>query len=461
VERRVPVILDVSDLSKGKQRRFVGLFLETLYDLKNRQRDPLMVIIDEVPRFCPQQSRGADPDLNRCIGAVEDIVALGRSRGLGCAIIGQRPATINKNILTQADNLFAMRTVGTQDRKAIDEWVVEAQGDQEQRDELVRHIATLPLGEGYFWSPAIFGIFRRVKFAARATFDSSRTPKVGEKRVEPTSFAKVDLEALRGEIAQAVEKAKADDPRALRAQIAALQKQLRERPAVEIPKPEIIEVPVLAAGDADTLQAAAETMRGTADAIMAALGRVSAQRPQAAPPKPPVVAVRLSQASPAGRGVVSASPPGDLSLGKAHRSILTVLAQRGSQGLKEIAVRTGYALGGGGFNNALGALRTAGYIVKGDPTQITEAGIEALGEHEQLPAGPHLLDHWLARLGKAERAILVCVAGVHPRSLTKDEIAVATGYTAGGGGFNNALGRLRTLRLVEGKNEVKASDELL
>jgi len=39
-------------------------------------------------------------------------------------------------------------------------------------------------------------------------------------------------------------------------------------------------------------------------------------------------------------------------------------------------------------------------------------------------------------------------------------VAVKTGYEANGGGFNNALGRLRTLELVQGRGELKASDDL-
>lgn len=49
---------------------------------------------------------------------------------------------------------------------------------------------------------------------------------------------------------------------------------------------------------------------------------------------------------------------------------------------------------------------------------------------------------------------------VHPAALTKEELAVQAGYEANGGGFNNALGRLRTLELVQGRGEIKASDNL-
>jgi uncharacterized protein len=49
---------------------------------------------------------------------------------------------------------------------------------------------------------------------------------------------------------------------------------------------------------------------------------------------------------------------------------------------------------------------------------------------------------------------------VYPAALAKEEVAAKAGYEASGGGFNNALGRLRTLQLVRGRGELKASDNL-
>ena len=60
-------------------------------------------------------------------------------------------------------------------------------------------------------------------------------------------------------------------------------------------------------------------------------------------------------------------------------------------------------------------------------------------------------DRPLARpVGKAERLILETLTQVYPHALTKEEVAAKAGYEANGGGFNNALGRLRTLELVQG-----------
>ena len=45
----------------------------------------------------------------------------------------------------------------------------------------------------------------------------------------------------------------------------------------------------------------------------------------------------------------------------------------------------------------------------------------------------------------------------HPLPLTKEQVGTATGYASTGGGFNNALSRLRTLELIEGRAELHAA----
>jgi hypothetical protein len=59
----------------------------------------------------------------------------------------------------------------------------------------------------------------------------------------------------------------------------------------------------------------------------------------------------------------------------------------------QMAVLTGYAASGGGFNNDLGALRSRGLIESlGENITITQAGIQALGSWEPLPTGSALID---------------------------------------------------------------------
>jgi uncharacterized protein len=168
-------------------------------------------------------------------------------------------------------------------------------------------------------------------------------------------------------------------------------------------------------------------------------------------------------AKPANDRVASAdSLNGPLKLAAGERRILTALAQYPQGRSKvQVAVLTGYAASGGGFNNYLGALRSRGLIEgDGDRLTITEAGIQALGSWEPLPTGSALIDYWRGRLGKAERLILETLTHAYPAALNKEEIAARAGYEANGGGFNNALGRLRTLELVEGRGELRASSNL-
>ena len=89
--------------------------------------------------------------------------------------------------------------------------------------------------------------------------------------------------------------------------------------------------------------------------------------------------------------------------------------------------------------------------------RITEEGLEALGTVDPLPSGQALVEYWKSKLGKAERSILEVLVSAYPDSLGKETVAEAAGYAADGGGFNNALGRLRTLELIEGRGELRAS----
>jgi hypothetical protein len=127
----------------------------------------------------------------------------------------------------------------------------------------------------------------------------------------------------------------------------------------------------------------------------------------------------------------------------------------------QVAVLTGYAAICGGFNNYLGALKSRGLIEgDGDRLAISEAGIHALGSWEPLPAGAALIDYWRNRLGKPERLILEALTQAYPDAMSKEEVAAKAGYEAKGGGFNNVLGRLRTLELVQGRGLLQASENL-
>lgn len=166
-------------------------FAERLYHAKGMKRDALHVAVDEADAFAPQNPR---PESARLLGAMEDLVRRGRSRGLGLTLITQRPASLNKNVLTQAEVLVVFQLVGPLDRKAIDEWV-KVNGAEEERAQLLASIASLPVGTAWVWSPSWLKTFQKIAVRRRRTFDSSATPKAGAKRIAPRVLAQVDLAA--------------------------------------------------------------------------------------------------------------------------------------------------------------------------------------------------------------------------------------------------------------------------
>jgi len=488
VEERQSVVLDMSHFRKGERARFVTDFCEKLY-LKNRKA--LHLFIDEADSFAPQRPMHGE---ERMLGALEDIVRRGRIRGLGVTLITQRSAVINKDVLSQVEVLIALRTIGSHDRAAIDVWT-EAHGTKEQRDLMMSSLASLPKGTAWFWSPGWLDEFKKIEIRKRRTFNSSATPKVGERVIEPRKLADVDLVALTKRIADTVERVKATDPVELRRRIVELEKQIKIgsvpilQTVKEVAKPKTIEVSVFKDKHVDRLEKMTSKMAVALEHMISLLTkhyRMVNQSPLrikreklypdgvlGIPPERPHNMISVELAKIKGYPNFSRIKTGDAiifdadtlgaDLSKAERWILTVLAQHpGGRTKAQVALIAGYAVKGGGFLNAIGALVTKGFITRqgGDLLMITGRGQANIGNVVPLPTGKALVDHWLSKLGKAERSILQYLTNNFPNEFTKEAIAAGSGYEVKGGGFLNALGRLRTLELIEGRNEIRASENL-
>jgi len=458
VAERVPLVLDMFDMSKTQQRTFVTDFMERLF---RANREPLHLVIDEADRFAPQRG---DHDGARLLGAYEDIVLRGRKPGIGSTSITLRPAQLHSAIRSQVEVLIAMKLLGKLDVQAIDEWVRLHATEAEAR-ELKASLPSLPVGTGWFWSPGWLEIMAKVHVRARRTFDSSATPKVGERRIEPREFAPVnpaDHERLAARLGRAGDgdaapkAAASGEAKRLRSELAATRAELATALSRE---PERIEVPVFTPGDLAALEQLGASVRDISGILELALSRATAPaRARPAAPK----REQGPQTAPQRPEEPPAAPAGDVALSKAQRAILTVLAQfPDGRTKRQLGMLTGYSAKGGGFNNALSALRSAGLIGHGEPVTATAGGIGALGSGwEPLPEGPELAAHWIGHLSKAEGLILRALLDVWPSSLAKAEVAERTGYAANGGGFNNALSRLRTLQLIDGGAELRADETL-
>jgi uncharacterized protein len=474
VDQMLTAVLDISRFSVGEMSTFLIAFCHRLFD--RHQADPHVrtVIFEEAHRYIAQAVTSATAALKE---AAAKIPLEGRAFGLGSLAPSQRSSRLHKDVLTQFSIMIAMRSPAKLDRDAIGGWVEE----HGVAKELLGSLPGLDNGEGWLWSPHYLHRADRVRFRRRETFDSGATPKVGQAIRAPRTIADVDLAAINKAMAATIEKAKADDPAALRKQIRDLERQLKERPVEKVPEPaepEIVEVPVLDDDLAAELRAQFAAVRDLLEdrrALIEAIGRFAAlpppaaAKPAAAPIHTPAQPVRTTPA-PApkpgrperGRNTEGAQVAAGGELAGPQRRVLDAIAWLVDLGFPQptkvqVGFIAGYRTGkkvGGAYGNILGGLRSAGLIDYPTPGSVvlTAEGASVASPSDIEPTTDGLQSAVFARLSEPEQRVLRPLIEVYPEALSKQDVGAAAGYTVGdkvGGAFGNILGRLRSLGLID------------
>jgi hypothetical protein len=460
-------VLDISAFSKGDRIRFAADFGEAFFHAKKTHGGPVFLLLEEAQRFVPQVMRFADPGLSRCLGAFEEIAEVGRNYGIGLGLISQRPQKINKDVLNLAELVFAFQTNGVLERKAIAEWVQEK--GAEGRAEVTGELPGLPRGTALVWSPSTFKLYGKFAFDKKTTYDAGATPEHDRAAV---SVKPLDLHSLEAAMDSVVKEAKASDPKALRARVAELEREmLRSSAIAAAPPPKVVERSVVTPADVariekmldraariveragDRIEAAVEpveaALRKTAEAIGKAgdaLGAAVRPVPAARGPAP---APRLHEVTRRALTPRAPAAPGDGTLGKCPRALLSVIVQRGVATAAQVSALSGYSGNSSSFANGLGELRSKG-LIEGSKDRLTptQAGIDAAGPLEPLPTGRAAVDYWIGKLGKCEGALLRAV--YEAGSIGIEDLGARAGYSTNSSSFANGLGAIRTLELVRG-----------
>lgn len=445
LELGVSAILDIYELKAHDRVRFVRAFLEALVDAPKKLWHPALVVVDEAHVYCPQKGEAESA------GAVIDLATRGRKRGFCAVFATQRLSKLHKDAAAECNNKLIGRTALDVDMaRASDE--LGFSGREQQHS-----LRTLAPGEFYAFGPALSTTVKKVTIGSVVTTHPKAGARIAFTPPPPTDKVRAVLAKL-ADLPAEVEKRErtlAD----LQHEVSDLRRQLAQRPQVEPAAP--IEIEIVRPETLKRIEWANDQARGVVDQLRTLVEEYGTQaRTLAAEMSRTRVPQRVpapTRAAPRPR--IQGSGPGE-HMASGERKILTALAHYPDGRTKvQVAVLSGYAVEGGGFNNYLGALRSRGWIEGGsERLVITDDGIAALGSYEPLPSGRALYDYWRAQLGKAEALILEALYE-HPRGMTKEAVADATGYVADGGGFNNALGRLRTLELVKGRGELRATEE--
>jgi hypothetical protein len=509
VDEQVNTIIDFSRKADGKmwtvgeRIRFVTDYTVRLFERQGslvggRRREPLIQILDEAARYIPQVIPSGAIDIAKCVGAWEQVCEEGRNIGLGVAFLTQRSARMNKSVSELADVMYAFRTVGPRSVEAVIDWLGE-HVEKSRVKELAGQVRELNVGQALVVSPGWLKVEKLAQIRPRETFDSSATPKPGQQAKRVTGkAARPDLAAYEQRMAATIEKAKADDPKALRAEIAVLTKRLASAPVPTVDQTAVLakinaavaaernawardlkrvvgkNLGVLAGAidKAKTASARAEAALADVTAAFLALdGSLSpdgeltpgiGQHVVARAPAGyvPASTPRAAAASPRVQG--TAATAADSSLSKGEKTILIAIAQYPDGAEREqLTVLTGYKRSS--RDTYIQRLSSKRYVetVAGGTLVATPTGVDALGaDYEPLPTGDALQAYWLDRLSGGEKKILEVLIAADGKPVARDQISEQTEYQRSS--RDTYLQRLSSRRLVEsvGRGEVRASATL-
>lgn len=462
MQNGVSLVIDLFslELSKADWKRIVRDSVRLMLH-RNQAHGMRHVFIEEAAEFAPQ--RVIDGDV---YAEIEKLARMGGNARLGYTLINQRAEEVNKAVLELCDNLFLHRQKGRNSLTALSKWLdVGAVKDHKQ---IIDTLATLPTGECWAW---MAGTERpvHVKIPQKNSLHPDRRVMRGDADAQgkPAVDVGTFVETMRGALKDVEEEAKANDPRVLRAELAKLKRELAQGGGVSAEELEQVRSEGYARGRADGYLAALEHvladlkqrgelwMQGVSRAVSFSGTTIEAGKTDIATPAP-------ATSRPTPRPRVEAGS-GDASIGNSGlRRILIALAQR-PKGLsqRQLGVRACMSSRSGTFATYLSKARTSGWIEGTGHLTITTAGVAALGSYEPLPEGRALLEHWLGELGQSGAArILRELAYAYPRSLTHAQIGEKAGLSERSGTFATYLSKLRTLELIEGRGELRASEEL-
>lgn len=473
-----PAILDTTKMKTSERMKFFTDFADTIL---RTNKGPLRLVIDECHLFAPQagtRGSGAMPDM---LHAANNLISLGRSRGLRIVLISQRPAKVHKDSLTQVESLVAMRLIAPQDRKAIEEWIAD-QADKETGKQIISSLPGLKNGEAWVWSPEA-DFLKRVTFPFPKTYDSSKVQGVGKaaKRLSP-----IDLEKLQANFAKVKTEAEAKDPKILQRRVTELEAELRkakaEVPAIDPAAVEAAEQRGFERGKKaviaeakkvgqETIVSALEDLRKLAAPLLEGLGagiktaKIAfpdlSKQVQFTPEHPPSGSPAAGFPAPAPSRPAPASPKrasspavggdGDLSLSNPQRELLRSLAWWKAMGHDEpcrpqVAAIVGWKPTGSNLKDRLSELSKAGLVTypRSGFVSLTEAGAAAAPEPNLSQT---LIDGVRSVLTGPQLKLFDALEGVR-REIARPDLAEIVGWEPNGSNLKDRLSELSRLEIV-------------
>lgn len=476
IGNKLSVIIDLSDFNTPDKRLYVKYFLEAMMHLTKEYWTGYLIFVEEAHFFCGEQDKFESG------AAVKELMSTGRKRGYCGVLITQRISKLHKDAAAECNNKFIGRTFLDID---MDRSAKEL-GFSSSRDRL--QLRDLQPGHFYAFGTSIephhvheVTVIMPATKLPKAGADLHIQPKKPNDKIKSVLIKLNDLPAeavkefknmqdlqqevnrLKHELAKAtkagncsVSEKDANQILKLKNDLSELQQQIKEMDKnilswkkLAVGRGVLLTKIKNLAGDDVEIKPINETPKYGGISEVHILPSKSFTDHNNNFTKQVYDIVKNNNSS-------------NGQLGKCSFSILQFLASFPERQFSkpQAGIATGYSPNSGGFNNSISELFQKGLIKrKGGKLQAAEN----LNGYDFEPQ-QYSIETFKNKLSKCEREIYTVLLD-HPHdSFSKDELADATEskYSAGSGGFNNAISTLNTLELIKRESGmIRLNPELL
>ncbi len=130
-------IINMKGIPPDVQEIIVYKLMKDLFEMRKQNKvPPFFTILEESHNYCPERSFGE----TRCSKIIRTVASEGRKFGLGLCVISQRPARVDKSVLSQCTTQIIMKITNPNDLKAVSNSVEGITAESEVE------IQSLPIG---------------------------------------------------------------------------------------------------------------------------------------------------------------------------------------------------------------------------------------------------------------------------------------------------------------------------
>lgn len=145
-------VIDFSEVPADILPTIVGLVARIIYQIQfwtdQNKRRPLAFVCDEAHLYLPKKE-GRNPIEQRAVEAFEKIAKEGRKYGVALLIVSQRPSDVSPTILSQCNNVIALRLTNGDDQATVRKLMPES------LESLLDVLPIMDIGEGLVVGDAV------------------------------------------------------------------------------------------------------------------------------------------------------------------------------------------------------------------------------------------------------------------------------------------------------------------